>query len=75
MGKYYYVVIDKQEKTLQVVECNTCLAVLEKEIQAKYNLANNMQVENRFRFFFNGEENKINYETLYKYARKYKEVA
>ena len=75
MKKYYYVVIDKKEKTLQVLESESCLATTEEKVKKIYKLSTRLEVETRFSFFFNGTEEKINFETLYKYARKYKVVS
>ena len=75
MDKYYYVVIDKQEKTLQLLESASCLATTEEKVKEIYGLSTRWEVETRFAFFFNGTEDQINFDTLYKYARKYKVVA
>ena len=73
--KYYYVLIDKQEKTIKLIESESCLAITEEKVKELYNLSTRWEVQSRFRFFFNGTEDKINLDTLYKYARKYKEIA
>ena len=75
MKKYYYVVIDKKEKTLQLLESGSCLATTEEKVKKIYKLSTRWEVEKRFTFFFNGTEEQINFDTLYKYARKYKVVA
>jgi hypothetical protein len=70
MEKYYYVIIDKRNKTMKVRECNTCLAMLEKQISEEENITR-WQVETKYNFFFNGTNDKIDFETIYKYARKF----
>ena len=68
---YYYVVIDKTNKTLEVMECLTCLARLMDEIKEKRGFKNRWEVESRYNFFFNDTNNKVDFDTIYKYARKY----
>lgn len=68
--KYYYVVIDKANKTMKVMECNSCLAMLEKQISEEENITR-WQVVSKYNFFFNGTKDKINLDTIYKYARKF----
>ena len=73
--KYYYVVVDKLLKTIQIIESASCLATTEEKVKELYKLSTRWEVETRFRFFFNGTDNKINFDTLYKYARKYQQIA
>ena len=74
MKKYYYIVIDKVCKTLEVMECNTCEANLQKEILKKYGLSCQWYSQSRFTVCFNNTDNNINYDTLYKYARKFEVI-
>lgn len=75
--KYYYIVIDTLEKTLEVFPASTCQATTEKAIAAaKFGIENlsgiqSIQFSNRFRLIFNGTSNKIDLTKVYKYARKY----
>ena len=76
--KYYYIVIDTLEKTLEIFPAGTCQATTEKAIAAaKFGIDNisgiqSIQFNNRFKLIFNGLSNKIDIFKVYKYARKYK---
>ena len=78
--KYYYIVIDTLEKTLEIFPAGTCQAATEKAIAvAKFGIENlsgiqSIQFSNRFKLIFNGLSNKIDISKVYKYARKYKVV-
>ena len=76
--KYYYILIDKLEKTISLREYEEedCDARVMKRVQKDYNL-NELklwQLDSRFKIFFNDTKNYIDYDALYKYARKYKEA-
>ena len=76
--KYYYILIDTLEKTLEIIPAGTCQAETEKAIAAaKFGIDNlngiqSIQFNNRFRLIFNGTSNTIDFSKIYKYARKYK---
>ena len=78
--KYYYILIDTLEKTLEIIPAETCQAETEKAIAAaKFGIENlsgiqSIQFSNRFRLIFNGTSNTIDFSKVYKYARKYKAV-
>ena len=77
--KYYYILIDKLEKTISLREYEnpeSCYAREMKKVQIEYKLEqfHTWQIETRFKILHNETKNYIDYETLYKYARKYKEV-
>lgn len=78
--KYYYIVIDTLQKTLEIFPASTCQATTEKAIAAaKFGIDNlngiqSIQFNNRFRLIFNGTSNTIDPSKVYKYARKYKVV-
>ncbi len=77
--KYYYILIDKLEKTISLREYESpqsCYAREMKKVQIEYKLEqfHTWQIESRFKILHNETKNYIDYETLYKYARKYKEV-
>lgn len=75
--KYYYIVVDTLEKTLEVFPAASCQATTEKAIAAaKFGIENlsgiqSIQFNNRFRLIFNGTSNTIDFSKIYKYARKY----
>lgn len=75
---YYYILIDKLEKTISLreYEQNSCDAREMKKIQIEYNLQNFhlWQLDSRFRIMFNDTKNYIDYNTIYKYVRKYKVI-
>ena len=78
--KYYYIVIDTLQKTLEIFPAGTCQAETEEAIAAaKFGIENlsgiqSIQFSNRFRLIFNGMSNTIDFSKVYKYARKYKVV-
>jgi hypothetical protein len=70
---YYYILIDKQEKTIQLrpyVADNSCEAreidLVSKEYGITYNVA-----RNRFTIFHNDQKNYIDFNTFYKKYNKY----
>lgn len=75
--KYYYILIDTLEKTLEIVESASCQAVTERQIAFEkfgikdMNGLQSMQFCNRFRLIFNNTNDKIDLNKVYKYARKY----
>lgn len=75
--KYYYIVIDTLNKTLEIFPAATCQATTEKALAAaKFGIDNltgiqSIQFSNRFKMIFNGTSNKIDLNKVYKYARKY----
>ena len=77
MKKYYWILIDTLEKTLEIVESASCQAVTERQIAFKkfgikeMNGLQSMQFCNRFRLIFNDTNDKIDLNKVYKYARKY----
>ena len=77
--KYYYILIDKLEKTISLREYESpesCYAREMKKVQIEYKLEqfHTWQIESRFKILHNETKDFIDYETIYKYARKYKEV-
>ena len=79
MKKYYYVLVDKQEKTitLREYEPSSCYSREMEKVKKEYGFCDIpiWQLEGRFKIFHNDTKNYIDYETLYKYARKYRVVA
>lgn len=75
---YYYILIDKLEKTISLreYEKDSCDAREMKKVQVEYGLEkfHLWQLDSRFKIFFNDTKNYIDYETLYKYARKYEVI-
>ena len=77
MKNYYYIVVDTLAKTLEIFPSGTCQAVTENNFaKIKLGIENlnglqSIQFENRFKFIFNGTDNKINLNKIFKYARKY----
>lgn len=74
---YYYVVVDKIGKTLEIFPSESCEAATEEayaktRLNMKLNGMQSIQFCNRYKFIFNGESDKINREGVYKYARNYK---
>lgn len=69
--KYYWVVIDKVCKTLELVESEGCEATTQDKVLKMYGLNCNWYNQGRLRLCFNGTDSKVNYDTLYKYARKF----
>ena len=72
--KYYNVVIDKVEKTLEVLEVKSCNAEMIDELAKRYGL-NRCEANRRFKLCDNGTESSINYNNVYKYARKYEVIS
>ena len=76
--KYYYLLIDKLEKTISLreYEYESCDAKEMKKIQVEYGLQNfhTWQLDSRFKICFNDTKDYIDYEILCKYARKYKVI-
>ena len=74
--KYYNVVIDKVEKTLEVleVESESCNAEIIDKLSKRYGLSR-CEANSRFRLCDNGTEDSINYNNVYKYARKYEVIS
>lgn len=76
---YYYIVVDKAGKTLEIFPAESCEAATEKayaktRLNIELNGMQSIQFCNRFKFIFNGESDKINLDSVYKYAKKYKVV-
>lgn len=74
---YYYIVVDKIGKTLEIFPAKSCEAATEKAYaKARLNVElsgiQSIQFCNRYKFIFNGDNGKINLDSVYKYARKYK---
>lgn len=68
---YYYILIDKQEKTIQLRPYVTnCNAAEYKKISEEFNISYNA-VCNRFSIFHNGQNNTIDFNTFYKKYNKY----
>lgn len=72
--KYYNVVIDRVEKTLEVLEIESCNAVMLDQLTERYGLSNRFEAEKRFALCYNGTDSNINYDNVYKYARKYEVI-
>lgn len=74
---YYYIVVDKIGKILEIFPAESCEAATEKayaktRLNIELSGIQSIQFCNRYKFIFNGESNKINLNSVYKYARKYK---
>lgn len=74
---YYYIVVDKIGKTLEIFPAESCEAATEKayaktRLNIELSGIQSIQFCNRYKFIFNGESDKINLDSVYKYARKYK---
>jgi hypothetical protein len=74
--QYYYIAIDKQEKTIQLrkYQPNSCTARELKTLATEYNMTNcyPYQIDQRFTVFHNDTKNYIDYSTFYKKYAKYK---
>lgn len=75
MKKYYYIIIDKSNKTLELIQSNNCQAVACQEYMKSKGLENENFLNYNLQCFFNGELNKIDKSKLYKYCKNYKVVA
>ena len=73
--KYYNVVVDRIEKTLEVLEIESCNAVMLDKLAKRYCLNNRFEAEKRFALCYNGTEDSIDYNNVYKYARKYEVIS
>ena len=77
MVKYYWILIDTLEKTLEIVESESCQAATEDKIALekfgieKMNGLQRIQFGNRFRMIFNDTNDFIDLNKVYKFARKY----
>lgn len=69
---YYYILIDKVNKTLQFVLAESCQVATEKKIEKILNLPCRLILQKRYTLFFNETNSKVDYNSLYKYARKFK---
>ena len=72
--KYYYIMIDKVNKTLELIEAYTCDAttfeawMINKGLNKQYQ---SWQLATQFKLYFNNQDNFINYDNIPKYARKF----
>lgn len=73
--KYYYIIIDKLEKTLQIAQISkdSCTATVQSFLEKKYGLTR-MMSNARFELFFNNELSYIDYDKFYKKYAKWKVV-
>ena len=69
--KYYTIVIDKVEKTLQIREVIGCNARLEEDLMKEYNIDCLVDTKARFKLIDNGIDKDINLDNVYAYAREY----
>lgn len=75
MKKYYYIIIDKSNKTLELIQSNNCQAVVCQEYMKIKGLENENFLNYNLQCFFNGELDKIDKSKLYKYCKNYKVIA
>lgn len=68
---YYYILIDKQNKTVSIINALNCLAANKADLKQQYNL-NSMQVDNRFKLQFINTES--NFDLLHKKYKNYKKI-
>lgn len=75
MKKYYYIIIDKSNKTLELIQSNSCQAVACQEYMKSKGLEGEHFFNYNLQCFFNGELNEIDKSKLYKYCKNYKVIA
>jgi len=67
---YYYIVLDLVSGEYFMIKNASCLAVLEKYLEEKYNLKW-WEVQKRFKVFFNKTDSNINLDNVYKKYHHY----
>ncbi len=74
--KYYYIMIDKYNKTLELVTASTCYATTFEKWQKSKGLEkyNRWELETQFKLFFNNQSSIIDRDKIYKYAKNYKDI-
>lgn len=68
---YYYILLDKLNKTAQIINALNCLAENKSILKQQYNL-NSMQVDNRFKLVFNNQS--TSFDNLPKKYNNFKKI-